>query len=426
MVQHLSDGAPAARRRAHDLPHGQRRRQRPAAPTVRDRHDRRDPARYVRSPALESCYAGSTKDNAPSLGIIATEGSDVATLQTQSYSGVYRYSVAGGWAGGAPLSRGTVFTDRSMYQPGEHGEITGVAYFARNGAIAVYRNATYTVKLTDPNNKSTPARNGNDRRIRHLLDAAQVPGVPGARLLYGRRDRANGNDINGSLRVAEFKPPNFKLDLSLDNGDERGCVRRSDRRPRLLDGAYLFGAPLQGGVAHACESALQRIVHLADVSPDYVFGPQWFRAGSNARPSIRTYRRTTTRSTRRGRRASRYRVPTDLPFPMTYNVDVQTTDVSNLSVASIASFTAFPTDAIHRFRFRRRRLGGSGDAGSRVVVTGSQGRGTSGRCRASRTAEDDVRFGDAASRRRRSGPKIRSSTIRSRPPTPRRAAHPLA
>ena len=29
----------------------------------------------------------------------------------------------------------------------------------------------------------------------------------------------NGNDIYGSLRVAEFKPPNFKLDLSLDNGE---------------------------------------------------------------------------------------------------------------------------------------------------------------------------------------------------------------
>ena len=27
-------------------------------------------------------------------------------------------------------------------------------------------------------------------------------------------------------------------------------------------------------------------------------------------------------------------MPTDLPFPMTYNVDVQTTDVSNLSVAT--------------------------------------------------------------------------------------------
>ena len=40
------------------------------------------------------------------------------------------YNVAGGWAGGAPLSRGTIFTDRTMYQPGERGEFTGVAYYA--------------------------------------------------------------------------------------------------------------------------------------------------------------------------------------------------------------------------------------------------------------------------------------------------------
>ena len=38
-------------------------------------------------------------------------------------------------------------------------------------------------------------------------------------------------------------------------------------------------------------------------------------------------------------------VPADLPFPMTYRVDMETSDVSNLSVSDSQSFLALPSDA---------------------------------------------------------------------------------
>src|SRR5579862_2624694 len=98
------------------------------------------------------------------MGVSVTEGGDVATLTTSSYAGVYRFSsVNGGWSAGAPLSRGTIFSDRQMYQPGEHGQFTGIAYYVSGDTIVADRNAAYDVTLSDPdNNKSSLGKVNTD------------------------------------------------------------------------------------------------------------------------------------------------------------------------------------------------------------------------------------------------------------------------
>ena len=45
-----------------------------------------------------------------------------------------------------------------MYQPGERGEITGVAYYVKGKRVVADANATYNVTLTDPSNATTVAR----------------------------------------------------------------------------------------------------------------------------------------------------------------------------------------------------------------------------------------------------------------------------
>ena len=155
---------------------------------------------------------------------------------------------------------------------------------------------------------------------------------------------ANGNDINGSLRVAEFKPPNFKLDLTLESGEN--AVAAGARMQASLDGAYLFGAPLQGGVAHAAVtrygasyvgqvpglsrsarsggSRIRRRIFDSDVSQnDYTLDAQ-------------------------GKATFPFRYPTDLPFPMTYNVDVRRPTFRTCRSPSSSTFPALATDAIDR------------------------------------------------------------------------------
>ena len=96
--------------------------------------------------------ANTNGNDAPSVGVIASEGADEAVLTLSGYSGLYRFAVNAGWTSGAPLSRGTMFSDRQMYQPGERGEITGVAYYVSGARVVADANAAYTVTLTDPSN----------------------------------------------------------------------------------------------------------------------------------------------------------------------------------------------------------------------------------------------------------------------------------
>ncbi len=106
--------------------------------------------------ALAACYAGTrSADEAPSVAMVASSGADWTSATVQSWSGIYNYNVNGGWSNGQPLSRGTIFSDRQMYQPGESARVTGVAYYVRNGTIIADKNASYALKLVDPNNASS-------------------------------------------------------------------------------------------------------------------------------------------------------------------------------------------------------------------------------------------------------------------------------
>ncbi len=105
---------------------------------------------------VERCSVGAQDNNAPNVGVVVTEGTDVATVTAWNYSGVSRFDVYGGWTSGAPLSRGTIFTDRQMYQPGERGELTGLAYYVKGNQVVADANAPYKVTLTDPSNNASP------------------------------------------------------------------------------------------------------------------------------------------------------------------------------------------------------------------------------------------------------------------------------
>jgi alpha-2-macroglobulin len=289
---------------------------------------------------VERCSAGAQTNQAPAIGLLAQEGGDVATLVTQSWSGVYRFNVNGGWSSGAPLSRGTIFTDRQLYQPGERGEMTGIAYYVSGSRVVADKNATYRVTLQDPSNNV--ARLGAVK-----TDAYGVFSMP---LLFSKQQALgyytiaakgeSGNEIDGALRIAQFKPPNFKLDLTLDATSATAGASVN----ATAKAAYLFGAPLQGGTAHAYVTR-----DLAAVAPkgwdEFSFGRQWFWPEET--PSIPTdvLQRDLALDTT-GTAALDVAVPPDLPFPMEYNVDVEATDVSNLSVADSKSFLALPSDAV--------------------------------------------------------------------------------
>ncbi len=370
LVQHLSDGAPVrgANVTLYRLDEAAKVPPQQCAQGTTDSSGELD----LYGVDVERCSVGATSNSGPNLGVVVTEGSDLATVTVWNYSGVSRFDVSSGWTSGAPLSRGTIFTDRAMYQPGERGEVTGIAYYVKGSSVVADANAPYKVTLTDPNNGATALGT-------YKTDAFGVFSMP---ITFSKQQAlgyytvdakgANGNDINGSLRVAEFKPPNFKLTLTL--GATSATAGSSVHTG--VAAAYLFGAPLQGGTAHAYVTR-----DVATVQPkgwdDFWFGPQWFWPEQTPSFDTDVLQRDLALDAR-GATTLDVAVPRDLPFPMTYRVDMETSDVSNLSVSDSKSFLALPADAT--IGLASDAVGKAGSAMPiRVIVTDGDGRVISGR-----------------------------------------------
>lgn len=321
---------------------------------------------------LERCYANGSAGEMPSLGVVAAEGGDVANVNVYDYSGIYSYNVMSMWSSGAPSGTGTIFPDRDMYQPGEHGEFTGVAYYTQSGTIAADTNATMTLSLRDPS--GSDSKLGTVRTdaygifsYAHAFDAAQKLGYY---TLTATSDR--GYSITGSFRVAEFKPPNFKLDVNLD----KTSVQPGGSVQATGTASYLFGAPLSGG-----KDKVYVTRQYAYLSPkgwdDFSFGRQWF--WPEEQPSIATdVLQQTIPFDTSGVAKVGVGVARDLPAPLQYTVEMEASDVSNLSVSNSQTFLALPADGIVGLASSTVGAAKSPMA-IRVIVTDSSGKPITGR-----------------------------------------------
>jgi uncharacterized protein YfaS (alpha-2-macroglobulin family) len=296
----------------------------------------------LQSTDLRTCMtSGKTAfTDPPKLLTVVHEGDDWAFVRSLDWSGNYGYGVYAGWDSDQPASRGTIFSDRKLYQPGETAWFTGVAYYLQNGTLKADPKARYKLTLEDPNGKAIAL--GNQTTNDFGMFSVQVPLAddrpPGYYTI--RAKGADDREISGEFRVAEFKPPNFKVELDLDKtfaviGETVSAQAQSN---------YLFGPAVEGGKA---EYYVTR--EKADFVPKnwttYSFGRQWFYPEEE--PTIAAdVLQTSAALNQSGQGSQTIKVADDLPYPMTYRVDVQVTDVSNLSVADSKTFTALPSDRL--------------------------------------------------------------------------------
>ncbi|MEB3829998.1 alpha-2-macroglobulin family protein [Phormidium sp. CCY1219] len=289
----------------------------------------------LNSQQMQRCRQSA--ENAPELLVIARENRDWAFTRTWQYSGAYGYGIEADWQGEKPLARGTIFSDRQLYQPGETAEFTGVAYYLDEGNLVQDKNASYAVTLRDPDGNETNlgTQTTNDFGTFSLelpLDKSQDLGY------YSLRAKGeNGVEISGEFRVAEFNPPNFQVELNLD----KDYVLGNEKVQATTDSDYLFGAPVSGGEVKYYITRTRR-----ELSPkgwdEFSFGRQWFwPAEAPTVPSDVLQHQNQLNDS--GTDTLTFTVERDLPYPMTYRVDAEVTDVSNLSVAESASVTVLPS-----------------------------------------------------------------------------------
>lgn len=337
-VEHISDGSPVAGAAISLYRAGNAPSRTPCAHSVTDVSG----TAQIAGDSLEACYGGGSvyAGEAPPVMAVATVGDDWAYAFVDAWGGTENMDdFDTSWQSGTPLSRGTVFSDREMYQPGENGRITGIAYAVRNGTLTADRDVPYAVTITNPSGGTRSL--GTVRTDAFGIFSLPISFGPNQPLgYYGIAAKGNGNEIDGGLRVAQFQPPNFSLDLSIDHA----TALAGSRVAVTAKAAYLFGAPLSNAAAQI--NVTRQPATLAPPGWDeYTFGRQWF--WPEEQPEIDTDVLSTSGVfDRNGMLSQNVSVARDLPFPMTYSVDIQATDVSNLSVDTTQSFTALTSDGI--------------------------------------------------------------------------------
>lgn len=341
MVQHLDDGSPVPDARvsvyATNVYASPRVPARLCATAVTDASGNA----AISGNAIESCYAGNRPaQEAPQLFVAVQSGGDWAYVRTYDWSGVYDYSSDIGdftWSDGQPISRGIVYSDRQMYQPGERGWFTALCYVLQNGALRGERNVTYRITLRDPNGSQTRLADRTTNRFATFSFPIDFKSTAPLGYYTIVAKSPGGAEITGSFRLAEFRPPNFSVDLKLD----RAFAAAGEVVNASGNAQYLFGAPMSGAAAKLHVTRQQ-----TSLSPkgwdDFTFGRQWFWPEQQPDVPSEAGAQDITLDAQ-GRGSAPITVDRDLPYAMTYQVDLETSDVSHLSSSATRSFTAVPS-----------------------------------------------------------------------------------
>jgi len=319
---------------------------------------------------LRTCMGGSRFSEAPELLVIAKEGEDWAFTRTESYSGAYGYGIYADWEDTKPVSRGTIFSDRQLYQPGEKAAFTGVAYYLEKGDLKTDARANYRVEIQDPKGNETDL--GTYQTNQFGTFSVEFPLEPTQEIgEYVIRAQGSGITLTGNFQVAEFKPPNFKVEVGLN----QEVAQPGDSISATTSSTYLFGAPVIGGNAEYYVTRGQ-----TQFTPQqwqgYSFGPQWF--WPEEAPVVETEVLQTRKTLDDGGAGiQRFTLDRDLPYPMTYQVDVSVSDVSNLSVSDSQILTVLPSANV--IGLKSNFVADAGQAFPvEVVVTDAQGNAKAG------------------------------------------------
>ncbi|MGB3190890.1 MAG: Ig-like domain-containing protein [Limnoraphis sp.] len=294
----------------------------------------------LNSEDLQQCMNGNRFTEAPELLVIAKEEDDWAFARTNSYSGMYGYGISTDWQNNQPISRGVIFSDRQLYQPGEKVALTGVAYYLQNGELKQDKNVNYTVTLrtSDGQEKTLgtyPTNEFGTFSLEFNLDSDQALGD------YSLSAKAeNEVEIYGNLRVAEFKPPNFKVELNLD----KQTVIQGETLSVNTNSNYLFGSPVGGGKAEYYITRTPTEFTPKDWQ-QYSFGRQWFWPEEKPTVPSDVLQKSEVLNPD-GKGIQSVKIDKDLPFPMQYRIDVEVSDVSNLAVSDSQSVIALPSNRL--------------------------------------------------------------------------------
>lgn len=138
----------------------------------------------------------------------------------------------------------TVFTDRGAYRPGESLRAKVVLRSVEGTRVSAVSGGQHVVRVFDPE-REAPFREITIQPSRFGTAAVELE-LPVAATLGSWRVEVLSDEVvsgSASFRVAEFRQPTFRVDLS----QIEGPVHAGDALTVDAAGTYLFGAPVTNG-----------------------------------------------------------------------------------------------------------------------------------------------------------------------------------
>jgi alpha-2-macroglobulin len=292
--------------------------------------------------ALKTCMTGDRFTEAPSLLTVVREANDWAYSRSRPWSGSYGYGIYAGWTDRTE-SRGEIFSDRKLYKPGETAWFTGVAVQLDRGQLRQDKEKAYKITVINPNGDRTDLGNQTTTKfgtfsLNWPIASDQPLGT--YRLEAQPIEGPESSRIRGEFRVAEFKPPNFKVDLKLD----KTSAKPGDQITAQAQSNYLFGPAIDGGKIRYIVTREKADLTLEDWQ-GFSIGRQWF--WPEEEPTVPSdVSQTSLSLDAQGQASQAIAIAKDLPYPMTYRIDAEVSDISNLAVSQSQTLTALPSDRL--------------------------------------------------------------------------------
>ena len=307
----------------------------------------------------------------PRMLIIAEKGDDWTFLHTDRYGNpqIYNFGVPADWEAVRPISAGTIFSDHYMYRPGDTVKMKGVVRYLQYGTLLNGAGKDVTLKLTGPD--GNPKTIGTAKVSEFGTFNIDIPTTKDQKLgYYNLNATLSGSRVyvSGSFRLAEFRVPEFKVAMKLD----RQIAVAGQSIQADWDGRYYFGAPMP-----EAPSSLNITRRETSFSPkgweQFRFGIPHYLRDQNLSISGQ-YLRETIALDQNGKAVKGVTLRgDDVPFPMTYNFDVEVEDVSRQKIAAQQSITVLPHNQVLGIRVENWITASKKPIEVEVVVTSPKG-----------------------------------------------------
>ncbi len=312
----------------------------------------------------------------PILLVVAEKDGDWTYLRTGFHSELesWQFGVMSAWEANRPLPRGTIFSDRQLYRPGDTVRIKGVLRYLQYGRLHKPVGQTFTVTLRGPRGKAT--RLGQVTLSEFGTFHLDIPTRENQPLGYYQvvaESEEAPLRFFGGFRLAEFRVPEFSVSLNIDQQ-----IALAGEPIRLSwEGKYYFGAPMSGAKV-SLNVTRRRTSFQPQGWKTFSFGiPEYLQDQKVSLPG--GYLRETLKLDQQGRGEKRLVISReDVPFPMIYRAEVEVEDVSRQTVSASRSVTLLPYSQLVGLQLNNWITSKNKPVTVKLVVTDPQGKPLTG------------------------------------------------